>query len=216
MYYIIGDIHGHFDKLTRLFDKIKKHITIDDSIIFLGDYIDRGPRSYDVIEFLIDIKKKYRIICLKGNHEELFLNYLNGKDASAFLYNGGRATVHSYEEAIGKMSLPEDHKIFFNSLQLYYETTDFIAVHAGLRPGRPFAKQSEKDMLWIREEFYLQHYSWHKLIVFGHTASTTITGIPYEIYDDPVKNIICIDTGAAYGGRLTCLRLPDKMIFQSY
>lgn len=217
MFYLIGDIHGYFNKLSALFEKIKKHITDNDTIIFLGDYIDRGHQSFEVIDFLIDLQQKYNTICLKGNHESMFLNYLQGRDISLFMYNGGQATIDSYTEIMGSLRLPESHKAFYNNLKLYHETDDFIALHAGLRPGLPVELQSSYDMVWIREDFYLQKYHWPKLVVFGHTTTFTITGLPiYEIYDDVNKNIIGIDTGAAYGGPLTCLRLPDKKIFQSY
>lgn len=217
MFYLIGDIHGYYNKLSGLFDKIKKHITDNDTIIFLGDYIDRGHKSFEVIEFLIDLKDKYNVIYLKGNHESMFFDYLQGREIPLYMYNGGQATIDSYIENMGSLQLPEDHKIFFNSLKLYYETDDFIALHAGLRPGIPVELQSSYDMIWIREEFFLKQYRWPKLVVFGHTTTVNITGLPiYEIYNDEHRNIIGIDTGAAYGGPLTCLRLPDKKIFQSY
>ncbi len=217
MFYLIGDIHGYYNKLSGLFEKIKKHITDNDTIIFLGDYIDRGPGSFEVIDFLIDLRHKYNIICLKGNHEYMFLNYLQGIEISLYMYNGGQATIDSYINTMGSLRLPEDHKTFFNNLKLYYETDDFITVHAGMRPGIPVELQSSYDMIWIREEFYLQQYRWPKLVVFGHTTTVNITGLAIcEIYHDEYKNIIGIDTGAAYGGPLTCLRLPDKKVFQSY
>jgi serine/threonine protein phosphatase 1 len=217
MFYLIGDIHGYYNKLSALFEKIKKHITDNDIIIFLGDYIDRGPYSFEVIDFLLDLQKKYNTIYLTGNHESMFLNYLQGKDISLYMYNGGQATIDSYIEIMGSLRLPEDHKAFYNNLKLYYETEYFIAVHAGLRHGIPVELQSSYDMIWIREEFYLKQYHWPKLVVFGHTTTVNITGLPiHEIYYDVHKNIIGIDTGAGYGGPLTCLRLPDKKVFQSY
>lgn len=217
MFYLIGDIHGYYNKLSALFRKIQKHITGNDIIIFLGDYIDRGRQSFEVIDFLIDLQKSYNTIYLSGNHESMFINYLQGNDISIFMYNGGQATIDSYIQIMGSLRLPEDHKTFYNNLKLFYETDDFIALHAGLRPGISVELQSSYDMIWIREEFYLQQYRWPKLVVFGHTTTVNITGLKMnEIYDDVHKNIIGIDTGAAYGGPLTCLRLPDKIVFQSY
>ncbi|HOJ27820.1 MAG TPA: metallophosphoesterase family protein, partial [Spirochaetota bacterium] len=160
MFYIIGDIHGYYNKLSGLFEKIKKHITDNDTIIFLGDYIDRGKHSFEVIEFLIDLQQSYNTVYLRGNHESMFLDYLQGKEIPLYMYNGGQATIDSYIQMMGSLRLPEDHKAFFNSLKLYYETDDFIAIHAGMRPGIPVELQSPYDMMWIREDFYLKQYRW--------------------------------------------------------
>lgn len=216
MYYIFGDIHGMYEKLSKLFNKVEKHLTENDELIFLGDYIDRGKHSYEVIEFLLEVEKKYRVTFLKGNHEDMFQNYLNGDDNNGIYFtNGGRDTVQSYNNNLKQFDLPESHKKFFMNLRMDYETDDFIAVHAGLNPDiNNLADQSDEDKLWIRESFFLDNKKWPKTVVFGHTPTDYINKSIGEVYFNNKNNIIGIDTGAVYGGKLTCLRMPDWAILQ--
>lgn len=217
MYYIIGDIHGCLPNLVELFGKIKGEISGNDIILFLGDYIDRGGYSSEVIRFLISISANYRTVFLKGNHEDMFIRYIRGEDRyGAFLSNGGRATLRSYSRKTGRFSVPEEHIRFYENLMKYHETDDFISVHAGFNPKvYNIEHQSEEDMLWIREPFYRSDRRWDKTVIFGHTP-TKFLGSDYSgVYFNDEKNIIGIDTGAVYGGRLTCLRWPDRAVFQS-
>ncbi|MFW5752272.1 MAG: metallophosphoesterase family protein [bacterium] len=217
MYYIIGDIHGCYDKLRKLYEIIASIINENDTLIFLGDYIDRGAKSYEVIEFLNILRKIHTTVLLRGNHEDMFLSYLKNNDTSGlYLYNGGMITLENYRKKQGSVALPEKHKDFFNSLRYYYETDEFIAVHAGLRPGIDDIKdQSEYDLIWIREKFFLSSYTWPKLIVFGHTQTEHIPGGKWgKVYFNKQKNIAGVDTGAVFGGKLSCLRLPDRIVYQ--
>jgi len=218
MYYIVGDIHGEYCKLLKMMELIEENISNDDKIIFLGDYIDRGEDSYNVIEHLTEISVKYNSCFLKGNHEDMFLNYYTtGRGYELYLRNGGMATILSYTRESGEMNLPEKHKKFFNSLKLFYEGEDFIAVHAGLNPyaGGP-DKQKKDDMLWIREDFFLADFRWDKTIIFGHTPTPLLNNSDRVYYDDR-RNIIGIDTGAMYKENpLTCLRWPDKKILRAF
>jgi len=196
--FAIGDIHGCFDKLKNLMDKINWD-PAEDTLVFMGDYIDRGPESYQVIEYLLGLKKQSEnLVFLMGNHEQLFQEYLAGKSKQLFLFNGGLNTLASYPEH-GR-NIPDAHIEFLSSLLLYYETEEYIFVHAGLREGIPLHQQSIKDLIWIREEFILSDYDYGKKVVFGHTP-----------FDKPLvqDNKIGIDTGAVYGGMLTCLELPE-------
>jgi serine/threonine protein phosphatase 1 len=216
MYYIIGDIHGCKNNLNYLFNKIKTNITDNDTIIFLGDYIDRGPFTYEVTEFLLDLSEKYNTIFLKGNHEDMLLKYKSGTfDFQAYFENGGMATLKSYRNNKGNSEIPLKHQVFYNSLLQYYETEDFIAVHAGLNPKiNNIEEQSSYDMLWIRDAFYRSSRRWGKTIIFGHTPCSVLHGENKNVYFNEKSNIIGIDTGACYGGLLTCIRWPDKTIFQ--
>lgn len=218
MYYIIGDIHGEYEKLKKLVNLISADINDDDQIIFLGDYIDRGERSFDVVELLSGLPGLFNTFFLLGNHEEMFLNYYyTGEGLELYLRNGGEATINSYIEKVGKMKLPEKHISFFNNLKLYYEGEDFIAVHAGLNPkiADP-VKHNKDELLWIREPFFYADHRWNKTIIFGHTP-TRLLHKSDTIYYDERRNIIGLDTGAMYpDSPLTCLRWPDRKIIRAY
>jgi len=205
--FAIGDIHGCYDPLVRLLGRIP----IDwkrDRLVFMGDYIDRGPQSFEVIEHLIELQKRHpETVFLKGNHEQMLADYLSGKDRMTYLYNGGQQTLDSYlrnSSAPGRYPIPEAHLRFFESLQLMFETENYIFVHAGLRKGQPLENQRPEDLLWIRENFVDTRHSFGKRVVFGHTP-----------FDEPrvEPNKIGIDTGAVYGNKLTCVQLPEEEFF---
>ncbi|RLG10075.1 serine/threonine protein phosphatase [Candidatus Pacearchaeota archaeon] len=204
--FAIGDIHGCLENLEKLL-KILPVNWGKDLVIFLGDYIDRGPNPRGVIEKVLELKKLYgeRIITLKGNHEWMFERFLKGIDIDIFLYNGGGMTLKSYYNKEGHLEIPEEHLKFLRELKLYYETENYIFVHAGLRPGKELKEQSEEDLLWIRDSFYFSEYKFPKTIVFGHTPFPAPL-----ILDDRIG----IDTGCVYGGALTAIELPDKKIYQ--
>jgi serine/threonine protein phosphatase 1 len=202
-FFAIGDIHGNLSHLERLIDEIKPALNPQrDTLVFLGDYIDRGPDSKGVVDFVLQVRKEFpHVVCLKGNHEAMFLDwFLDGKDYDLYLYNGGGATIRSYSLE-GEFTLPQGHLDFFTSLLLYYETEQYIFVHAGLRRGIPLAKQDPNDLIWIRDEFILSPHDFGKVVVFGHTPLQQVFITP---------NKIGIDTGAVYGGKLTCLELPTQ------
>ncbi len=217
MYYIIGDIHGYFKRLVTLVDQVTVRIQSADTIVFLGDYIDRGTQSYEVVDFLIELSRTSTLstVFLKGNHEDMFMNYLRGgDDTGAYIINGGDATIRSYIANRGVFELPEHHRVFFGSLRLYYEGKDFIAVHAGLNPGTAgLEAQDEYDLLWIREKFFLADKRWDKTVIFGHTPVSHLSG-GAPVYDDPGRNIIGIDSGVIFGNQLTCLVWPTREIIR--
>ncbi len=205
--FAIGDIHGSYDQLLDLMAKLPIDFA-NDTLVFIGDYIDRGPCSVEVVDYLIDLKKRVPgVIFLKGNHEDMLQKYLDGTDRFTYLLNGGQNTLDSYlsrKIQSDSFPIPADHMDFFNSLQLYYETEAYIFVHAGLRPKVPLASQQAEDMLWIRDKFIYSNYNFGKPVVFGHS--------PLE---KPLveSNKIGIDTGAVYGNTLTCVQLPDIVFF---
>jgi serine/threonine protein phosphatase 1 len=209
--FAIGDIHGCISHL----DKLMAQLDIDageDALIFVGDYIDRGPDSKGVIDAILDIRKNIRnVVCLSGNHEDMFLNYcLDGRDEDLYMKNGGIHTLASYgfsREGTEELILPESHREFFSTLRTYHETDDYIFVHAGLRPGIPLQQQDREDLLWIRFEFINSPYDFDKTVVYGHTPIS----LNKPLID---RNKICIDTGAVYGGKLTCIELPEMKIYQ--
>ena len=208
--FAIGDIHGCNNELRRLLSLIDPD-PLNDKIVFLGDYIDRGPDSRGVIDTILDFKKAFPdTICLRGNHEDMFLDsYLNENHVELYLFNRGASTLRSYGVSLSDFPavkfLSEEHLTFFTNLPLYYETDDYIFVHAGLRPKVSLEKQSPEDLLWIRNEFINSRQDFGKKVIFGHTP------LSEPLFE---TNKIGIDTGAAYGGCLTCLELPSLNIIQ--
>lgn len=198
MIYAIGDIHGCLESLHRLLAQI--HLSEADEVVFLGDYVDRGPDVKGVIEYLLTLRGRY--VFLMGNHERMFLDFLQGKQRPLFLHNGGTATIESYG---GLRRIPATHMAFLDRLKLYHETQDYLFVHAGIRPGIPLQEQDENDLLWIREEFYAHQGRHPKTVVFGHTPMREVL-----IEDDRIG----IDTACVYGNKLTCLLLPSRDVIQ--
>ncbi|MGH7409444.1 MAG: metallophosphoesterase family protein [Candidatus Methylomirabilis sp.] len=194
----IGDIHGCLDPLRGLMDQLR--LADEDEVVFVGDYVDRGPDSKGVIDYLLTLRGRYTF--LMGNHERMFLDFLQGKDRFLFLYNGGTATLESYG---GLGRIPAAHLDFLNRLHLYYETDDYLFVHGGIRPGIPIQEQDPKDLLWIREEFYAYPGRYPKTVVFGHTPMREVL---------MAEDRIGIDTACVYGNKLTCLILPSRQVIQ--
>lgn len=204
---VIGDIHGCHTALTLLLPKILHRA---DSLIFLGDYVDRGPHAKEVVATILSLQRIHpHVVPLMGNHDLLFLQHLSGRESSLFLQVGGRQTLASYgldptddQDQIARL-VPPDHLAFFKSLPLYWEDSHAIYVHAGLQPGRHLSQQTAQWCLWAGEEFYQNTYNFGKPVIFGHTT-----------FKEPLltANRIGIDTGAVYGGRLTALLLPDREV----
>ncbi len=205
--FAIGDIHGCFDKLQALMDKID----IDsgsDTLIFIGDYIDRGKSSFEVVQYLIDLREHFQhIVFLKGNHEEMLEKYMSGFDKLTYLVNGGQQALDSYMSNCRQPNgpqIPREHLDFYGSLKLFYQTDDYIFVHAGLKNKVPLEMQNSEDLLWIRSKFIKSDYNFGKQVIFGHTP------LPEPLVQ---PNKIGIDTGAVYGGKLTCVRLPELVFY---
>ena len=223
--YAVGDIHGRADLLSKLFrrmdDDLKSRPTVDAVQVFLGDYIDRGPNSQQVIDLLIARQRGNKVVLLKGNHEDYALQFLSDPTVLSEWKNmGGLNTVLSYgvtptrrddpqsqhevATALGH-SMPDSHRRFLQGLALSFTCGDFFFAHAGVRPGIALQEQSQHDLLWIREDFLLHEEDFGKVVVHGHTPSRE---------PDIRPNRINIDTGAYATGRLTCLVLEgDQMSF---
>jgi serine/threonine protein phosphatase 1 len=195
----VGDIHGRLDLLGKLVRQVAP--TPDDQVVFLGDYIDRGPEARGVIEFLLAFQRELpRSVFLEGNHEAMLLDYHEGRNRLFYIINGGGVTLASYRHC-DQGRIPPEHLAFFRGLLPYYETDRFIFVHAGLRPGLAPARQKPEDLLWIRQEFLTSDYDWGKTVVFGHTPVAK----PYF-----AAGRIGLDTGAGHGRALTCCEVRQQ------
>jgi len=213
--YVIGDIHGCSDELVRLLEGLP--LEPADRLIFLGDYIDRGPDPKGVVSYLIEWQRKAKqeVVFLKGNHEDMFLSYLGlpGRYGEMFLLNGGGATLASYgifprnvnPEAI-LAAIPKEHTEFFSGLKTYYLIEPYLCVHAGIHPSRTFSEQLEEELLWIRDEFIFNPHSLPYTVLFGHTPQREVFfHLPYKVG---------LDTGLVYGNQLSCLEVHEKVLYQ--
>jgi serine/threonine protein phosphatase 1 len=211
----IGDIHGRLDLLEGIAAKIDARTESPSCLeLYLGDYIDRGPCSRQVIDFLIDRQSRRPMICLAGNHEEMLLEALDGRHLAAWAKLGGGPTAFSYglKPAILSSLAPEDaakalrdevpatHIEFIRNMPLWHQDGDYIFVHAGLRPGLPPEQQSRRDLLWIRDSFLKHRGSFGGVVIHGHTPVRE---------PDFRPNRINIDTGAYMSNRLTCLSITS-------
>jgi serine/threonine protein phosphatase 1 len=207
--FVVGDIHGCYEKLCALMDILPMDMKRD-QLLFIGDYVDRGPSSIKVLDYLIDLKKRSPgIIFLKGNHEDMLQKYLDGSDRFTYLLNSGQQTLDAYlntRKASEDYPVPTEHLAFLKALRLYHQTEEYIFVHAGLRERIPLESQKESDLLWIRDEFIYSDFDFGKRVIFGHTP-----------FREPLvqSNKIGIDTGAVYGNRLTCLQLPEMTFYSA-
>ena len=211
--FAIGDIHGNIEKLEDLLAKIRPKEK--DTLIFLGDYIDRGDSSKEVVEALLQLARRCNCVFLRGNHEQLFLEYLeHGTGKDMWIDNGGRQTIKSYtgdtRALPGKKlvsSIPPEHMDFFTHLRWYFEDDDYIYVHAGVMPSIEMHRQDCFDFIWIRGDFINNPTGLKKKVIFGHTPQFEPVIMP---------DIIGIDTGAGHGRYLTAVKLPEETFIHSF
>jgi serine/threonine protein phosphatase 1 len=226
--YAVGDVHGCYDLLALLLSKIADDVASRSPLnppvlILCGDYVDRGPDSRKVLETLIWLQNSrfFELHLLKGNHEEAMLSYIaHPAAAREWVYFGGAETLQSYGVAAPARdegdaqhrrardlllgAMPASHLHLLQTLELGVTVGDFAFVHAGIKPGRKLAQQTESDLLWIRREFLTCAKRHEKVIVHGHSFSSA----------EPVvaPNRIGIDTGSYETGVLTALRLTGGAI----
>jgi serine/threonine protein phosphatase 1 len=216
--YAIGDIHGCLDRLVALHEAIAEDIGArpaeHTTLVHLGDYVDRGTDSAQVIDWLINRPPvpADKVVNLMGNHELMMLSAVAGVDREApgmWLVNGGADSLLSWgipgsvPQAKWAARIPRQHLIFIRDLEISHRIGPYLFVHAGIRPGVPLDQQSRQDMLWIREPFLSSRDDHGAVIVHGHTPKR-----------EPVvqANRIAIDTGAVLGGDLTCVVLEADML----
>lgn len=208
----IGDIHGCLESLVALWKKLEPYKDV--LHVFIGDYIDRGPKSKQVVDFLLEEQKNRQCIFLRGNHEQMLLDAMNEGFTHNWIYNGGDTTLESYNVNGDIKKLPENHIEFYKSTRLYYETDDYFFVHAGVPPHQTIEKskedpRSEHFFLWGREHLNAFETPWEKTVVFGHTP---------RAYPIRKPKMLGIDTGCVYNaigyGKLTAAILPDTKFIE--
>ena len=206
MTYVIGDIHGCINTLNNLLNKIDYNK--NDQLIFVGDYIDRGKYSYEVIKRIQELQSNNNVIALRGNHEQMLLDwfcseYQYDKEYNWKLWkmNGGMETVKSFKH---NNALIENEIKGFKSLKFYYEDDRNFYVHAGIEKSNNVKNMMSDNFLWIRE--FNPGTLIGKNIIFGHTPLK-------DTYFDEKKKLIGIDTGCVFGFNLTCAQFDDKLNF---
>lgn len=220
---VIGDVHGNYDKLMNLWEQI--HYTDDDFLIFLGDYIDRGDKPLECLDFVMNLVKNHKNVhALMGNHEWFMQNYFKKytlDESDAFMddwmmeRNGGSVTLHALKDVYVKNPEKAMKYIeFVNNLDVYNEDIDGIFfVHAGVNPDRDLHSQTIEDMVWIREDCYNYYDNEEVSLVVGHTP------VQYFGWDKPTfleNNILLMDTGSFIpNGKISCVDLKSGKLYQS-
>jgi len=219
--YVIGDIHGRLDLLDSMIELIARDVAHGEAnhllTVTLGDYVDRGPNSKEVLDRLATNPFSTPYVALKGNHELMLEQFLEDPStAEHWRRFGGLETLRSYgipvdEVKIGNgfdracqmlhAAIPKNHLDFLSSLKTSLNLGRFFLCHAGVRPGVPLDSQKVEDLLWVREDFLGSDVDFGKTIVHGHT--------PCE-WPETLPNRINIDTGAYMTGRLTSMVLERQ------
>lgn len=209
----IGDIHGKLDKFLSLYEQLDFD-SEQDLLIFLGDYIDRGEKSFETLAWMYGHRHEKNIIMLRGNHEQMMLDFYDsdGHDY-VWLPNGGDITAASL--MVLDDELREKYIAFVRSLPLQFRISadgkDFFFCHAGVNPLQPLDEQSPDDLLWIREKFF-DHYQGKTIVVVGHTP-VLYFGQTRPLIED---NMIMVDTGSYIpGGRISCVDVLSGKVWQS-
>ncbi len=215
--YAIGDVHGCAERLTHLHWEIAEDLArrpiAAPLLLHIGDYVDRGPDSAGVVRMLAQGPPLANVptVNLIGNHEETMLHALDGERAAAtdWLFSGGREALASWDidpdsPRDGWLSaIPEADTAFLRGLAIWHRVGGYLFVHAGIRPNVPLEQQARQDMLTIRQPFLTYEQPFGMVVVHGHTPTTQPVVKP---------NRIGIDTGAVFGGRLTCLVLEGETL----
>lgn len=212
--FAIGDIHGCFDKLITLLDRLP-YEPERDTLVFIGDYIGRGSQSRQVVEYLYQLQQKNpQTITLMGNHELMLFEYHRHGDRNlleVMRRNGAEETMSSYgRENVADLRslsfLPATHRDFLDNLLPLWQTEHYIFVHAGLQPHRPLSEQDQDTFCWVRDIFLSEEHDFGKRVIFGHTPFATPLVTPTRIG---------IDTGAVYGNLLTAVELPSGRFYHA-
>ncbi len=212
--FAVGDIHGCLQQLESLMDRLPIHPE-EDLLVFVGDYINRGPQSREVIDFLLELRTRVAdTVFLMGNHEFALLQYASTCDLEylkILRVMGVEATLKSYGDSpvsslCGLSFLPDEHRIFLKGLLPYYETSGYLFTHAGILPEEDYRTAPLDRLLFVRDVFLNDDQAIEPVVVFGHTPFETPFVAPGKIG---------IDTGAVYGNMLTAVELPRLRFYHA-
>ncbi|WP_309228316.1 metallophosphoesterase family protein [Virgibacillus saliphilus] len=218
--FVISDIHGCLEEFMDLLE-IVSYMPNKDRLVLAGDYVDRGPKSREVVDRIMFLAKHEHVVVLRGNHDERFRTLIQDGNLDVydlFLSYGGVETLASYGYDAKKESIKDiipsmrekyaDHVAFINETAYFYEDEHFIVVHAGLNPNSvDWKSQPLEDFLSIRELFVNDPTNVGKRVIFGHTMTTKIHGKANVWFSD---DKIGIDGGCAMGNRLNCLEITTE------
>ena len=225
----IGDVHGMYEKLIKLMDKIRFNPD-EDLLIFLGDYIDRGPNPGRCLQYIFALQQQYPdvVVCLMGNHEVMMSSYFMQKRGSynnlivdyagSWLDNGGLETLKQLDEM--DAGTKEELLQWVMNLPVKYQYQDYFFCHAGVDPDVPLAVQNEFDMLWRRQQWWEQ-YKGEETLVVGHTPVQKVMKLTGKERRTPkplflANHVIMCDTGAYMsGGKLSCVDVLAGKVWQA-
>lgn len=221
---VFGDIHGCFDKLTSLLDKVC--LNEEDLAIFVGDFIDRGDNVADTLKWVIEQSKKKNFIFLRGNHEQMMLDTFHKRmNKLTWAFNGGMKTI----QALSKLKSEDETFIervldFMENLPLYHSMTiggrEYVFAHAGIEAGIPLEEQDEDFLLWAREGFF-NHYDGEAIVISGHSPVQAFKEFGVADNPRPVRlpgrNVVMIDTGSFIkgNGKISCVDILTYEYWQS-
>jgi serine/threonine protein phosphatase 1 len=232
--FIIGDIHGRCAQLLNLLDLMPRDESTD-TLIFLGDLIDRGPDIPGCVDHVLKLceENPERVLCLRGNHEQMLLDFVD-RTNSIWMDSatGSDQTYQQYTETLLDIRtepdidavrerlaarIPANHLDFFRKLPLYHEDDYALYVHAGLEDGKHPRESSPEALLWTRDQHFYKNYH-GKPCVFGHTP-TPLLPLRGRLGRHGIylfNSAIGIDTGYLLHSPLTCLSLPDFTLYQTF
>src|SRR5215813_5554779 len=232
--FVVGDIHGRCAQLLNLLEMLPRNESAD-TLVFLGDLIDRGPDAPGTVESVLQVQEKTpsHVTCLRGNHEQMLLDFIDGNSniwitpvtggERTFEQYTGRLAIAHTEAELGDLrrtveqSIPPKHLEFMRAMPFFYEDDYAIYVHAGLEKGKHPRDSPPQSLLWMRDMEFYKNYS-GKLCVFGHTPTPFLPLRGrlgrHGIYIS--HSAIGLDTGYNHHSPLSCLSLPDFTLYQTY
>lgn len=213
-YIAIGDVHGCADSLKRLMEQLDPQINERSVLVFLGDYVDRGPDSRGVIEYLLQLREEKDCIFIRGNHDQMMLDAIDKGNRALWMQNGGGTTLESYGLGPDSSEIPQEHRDFLRNTRLYWDTPLYLFVHGGIDPSKSVDEAIADDrdkfsFMWERSHINSLSNEWEKTVVFGHTPMT-----------EPLirDRMIGLDTGCVYRdqgyGILSAMILPQMDLIQ--